>query len=179
MADSIVKGASSAQDPAVMPGVSSAPVPAGAVDLAQPGMPVRTPEVEARFKELAAELRCLVCQNQSLADSQAGLAEDLKAKVYQQIAAGKSDADIKTYMVERYGEFILYKPAYSAGNMALWIGPFVILLIAVIAARSWLKSNSSKPAPAELIAQGGQQKAQEELERLYRQSTAGGAQGKD
>lgn len=140
-------------------------------EFSPPGTLARTPEMEARFKELAAELRCLVCQNQSLADSQAGLAEDLKAKVYQQIASGKSDADIKTYMVERYGEFILYKPAYSAGNIALWVGPFIILLIAVIAARKWLKANSAKPSPAQLISDSGQDKAREDLEKLYRKSS--------
>lgn len=135
--------------------------------MTQPASIGRTPEVEARFKDLAAELRCLVCQNQSLADSQAGLAEDLKLKVYQQIEAGKSDQDIKTYMVERYGEFILYKPAYSVGNAALWIGPFIILLVAVVAARSWLRGNSQKPSAADLIAQEGQQARAQELERLY------------
>ncbi len=149
------------------------PVRVADQEFSPPGTLVRTPEMEARFKELATELRCLVCQNQSLADSQAGLAEDLKAKVYQQIAAGKSDADIKSYMVERYGEFILYKPAYSAGNIALWVGPFVILVIAVIAARVWLKTNSAKPSPAELISQSGQDKARDELEQLYRKSSGG------
>lgn len=139
---------------------------------AAPNVVERTPEVEARFKELASELRCLVCQNQSLADSHAGLAEDLKAKVYQQIAEGKSDSDIKTYMVDRYGEFILYKPAFSSGNLALWIGPFVILLLAVFAARSWLKGNSRKPSAADLIAQSGQESAREELERLYRKQAS-------
>lgn len=150
---------------------SSTPVQVKDQEYSPPGTLARTPEMEARFKELAAELRCLVCQNQSLADSQAGLAEDLKAKVYQQIASGKSDADIKTYMVERYGEFILYKPAYSAGNIALWIGPFVILLIAVIAARSWLKANSAKPSPQQLISDSGQDKVREDLEKLYRKSS--------
>jgi cytochrome c-type biogenesis protein CcmH len=100
---------------------------------------VPDPEIQARFKTLASELRCLVCQNQSLADSQAGLAEDLKQKVYEQIATGRSDQEIKIYMVQRYGEFILYKPVFSLENTALWIGPFVILLLAVCMARGWLK----------------------------------------
>ncbi|MCE2679106.1 MAG: cytochrome c-type biogenesis protein CcmH [Burkholderiales bacterium] len=126
-----------------------------------------SPEVESRFKSLASELRCLVCQNQSLADSHAGLAEDLKLKVYQQIATGKSDAEIKSYMVERYGEFILYKPSFSNSNAVLWMGPFVILLIAIVVARSWLKANAVKaktqtvPAPTAANA---------ELEKLYQQT---------
>lgn len=142
----------------------------GTQEVSPPGKPYHSPEVEARYKQLASELRCLVCQNQSLADSQAGLAEDLKAKVYQQIESGQSDADIKTYMVERYGEFILYKPSFSSGNAVLWIGPFIILVIAVIAARSWLKGNIQKPSPAELIQQTGQQKRADELNRLYEAS---------
>lgn len=158
-------------DATSMTGAANTGLPVHTQEVSPPGTPARTPQMEARFKELASELRCLVCQNQSLADSQAGLAEDLKSKVYQQIAEGKSDADIKTYMVERYGEFILYKPAYSAGNVALWIGPFIILVIAVIAARSWLKDNSRKPTPEQLIASGGQEKAREDLERLYRKSS--------
>jgi cytochrome c-type biogenesis protein CcmH len=139
-------------------------------EVSPPGKPFHSPEVEARFKQLASELRCLVCQNQSLADSQAGLAEDLKAKVYQQIESGQSDADIKTYMVDRYGEFILYKPSFSSGNAVLWIGPFIILVIAVIAARGWLKGNSQKPSPAELIRQTGQEQRAAELNRLYEAS---------
>ena len=126
-----------------------------------------SPEVESRFKSLASELRCLVCQNQSLADSQAGLAEDLKQKVYQQIASGKSDTEIKTYMVERYGEFILYKPSFSNSNAVLWGGPFVILLIAVVIARSWLKANAAK-AKTQPVAVPTQANA--ELEKLYQQT---------
>ena len=79
----------------------------------------------------------MVCQNQSIAESTAGLAVDLKQQALEQIQAGKSDEAIRSYMVERYGEFILYKPAFSASNAVLWGGPFVLLaLIFVVVVKS-------------------------------------------
>ena len=88
-----------------------------------------------QYKEVASELRCLVCQNQSLADSHASLAVDLKDKIAEQIRAGKTNEEIKSYMQDRYGEFVIYKPAYSMENAVLWLGPFVVLVIAVVLAR--------------------------------------------
>ena len=89
-------------------------------------------EVEKRMMNLGAELRCLVCQNQTIADSHADLAKDLKREIREQIKLGKTDAEIKAFMVERYGDFILYKPAYSLKNTPLWIGPGLLLIIALI-----------------------------------------------
>jgi len=74
-----------------------------------------------QYKEVASELRCLVCQNQSLADSHASLAVDLKEKIAEQIRAGKTSEEIKSYMQDRYGEFVIYKPAYSMENAVLWL----------------------------------------------------------
>ncbi len=79
-----------------------------------------------RFRQLAAELRCLVCQNQTLADSSAELAADLRNEVLRQMAAGKNDEQIKAHLVARYGEFVLYRPTASAHNFALWAGPAVL-----------------------------------------------------
>ena len=90
------------------------------------------PAVETRLKGLAHELRCLVCQNQTIADSDAPLAVDLRKQIRGMIAAGKTDDDIRAYMVERYGNFVLYKPPFSASTALLWAGPFVLLLIGVI-----------------------------------------------
>lgn len=105
-----------------------------------------TLEQKAKYKEVAEELRCLVCQNQSIADSQAGLASDLKGIIAEQIVQGKSKEEIKSFMEARYGEFILYKPAFSGENLVLWAFPFLVLLLAVILARKVIKnSNSSKP----------------------------------
>lgn len=86
------------------------------------------PVLEQRVMRLAADLRCLVCQNQSIADSQADLAIDLKNQVRSQMQAGKSDAEIREYMVARYGDFVLYKPPLKSTTALLWAGPFVLLV---------------------------------------------------
>jgi cytochrome c-type biogenesis protein CcmH/NrfF len=83
--------------------------------------------LEARYKTLAEELRCLVCQNQTLADSHADLAMDLKQQVREQLKAGQTDAQIRAYMVQRYGDFVLYKPPVQSNTALLWAGPFVLL----------------------------------------------------
>ncbi|HEX5804035.1 MAG TPA: cytochrome c-type biogenesis protein [Azospira sp.] len=89
------------------------------------------PAVEARFLALAEELRCLVCQNQNLADSHADLAIDLKNQVREQIKAGRSDREILDYMVQRYGDFVLYRPPVKATTWLLWGGPFVLFVAAL------------------------------------------------
>ena len=84
------------------------------------------PVVESRLRGLAEELRCLVCQNQTIADSHAPLALDLRNQIRTQIAAGRSDEQIRTYMVERYGDFVLYNPPFKATTLLLWVGPFAL-----------------------------------------------------
>jgi cytochrome c-type biogenesis protein CcmH len=84
-------------------------------------------ELEARFQVLGHELRCLVCQNQTLADSNADLARDLRSEVEAQIRQGKTDREIKDYLVARYGDFVLYKPEVKASTYLLWGGPFALL----------------------------------------------------
>ena len=83
---------------------------------------------EARFRELSAELRCVMCQNQSLADSNAQIAADLRAQVLELMREGKSDREIKDYLVARYGEFVLYNPPVKPATWLLWFGPALILL---------------------------------------------------
>ncbi|MGB5451360.1 MAG: cytochrome c-type biogenesis protein [Sedimenticolaceae bacterium] len=90
-----------------------------------------TPEHEERYNKLIAELRCLVCQNQNLADSNAELAVDLRRKTYEMVKQDKSEKEIAGYMVERYGEFVLYRPPLNSNTLLLWGGPFIILLIGV------------------------------------------------
>jgi cytochrome c-type biogenesis protein CcmH len=85
------------------------------------------PAVEARLKGLAEELRCLVCQNQTIADSSAPLALDLRNQIRTQIAQGRTDDQIRSYMVDRYGEFVLYRPSFNATTAILWLGPFVLI----------------------------------------------------
>ena len=89
------------------------------------------PQVEARLVVIAEELRCLVCQNESLSSSHAELAEDLRREVRKLIKDGKTDPEIKTYLVERYGDFVLYRPEIKPMTWLLWFGPFVLLLGAV------------------------------------------------
>lgn len=88
-------------------------------------------KVERRLKSLAEELRCLVCQNQTIADSSAPLAVDLRNQIRGQIAQGRSDDQIRDYMVERYGDFVLYRPPFKASTAVLWVGPFVLLALGI------------------------------------------------
>ena len=90
------------------------------------------PKDESRYQDMIAQLRCLVCQNQNLADSNAELARDLRAKTYEMINAGASDEDIADFMIARYGDFVLYKPPLRLRTTLLWGGPFALLLIALI-----------------------------------------------
>jgi cytochrome c-type biogenesis protein CcmH len=90
------------------------------------------PVVEERLRHLSKELRCLVCQNETLADSQAGLADDLRREIREQIRAGKSDQEIINFLTQRYGQFILYRPQVTPTTYLLWFGPFVLLLIGLL-----------------------------------------------
>jgi cytochrome c-type biogenesis protein CcmH len=85
--------------------------------------------MDKRVSALANELRCLVCQNQTLADSNAPLAVDLRNQIREQLAAGKSEDEVRGFMVARYGDFVLYRPPLKATTIALWVGPFVFLLL--------------------------------------------------
>lgn len=106
--------------------------------LAREAVPVAAdPVAEARVQKLAEQLRCLVCQNQNLADSHADLAEDLKNQVREMVQKGLSDREIIDYLVQRYGDFVLYRPPVKATTWLLWAGPFALLAVAlsVLAAR--------------------------------------------
>ena len=85
-------------------------------------------QVEARLMAIAEELRCLVCQNESLAASRADLAMDLKREVRELIRGGKSDAEIRDFLVQRYGDFVLYRPPLKESTLLLWVGPFMLLV---------------------------------------------------
>lgn len=86
-------------------------------------------EQEQRFQDLTEELRCLVCQNQNLADSDAPLAQDLRQEIHDMLLAGRSDDEIRTFLVDRYGDFVLYRPALKGNTLALWLAPALLLLI--------------------------------------------------
>jgi cytochrome c-type biogenesis protein CcmH len=85
------------------------------------------PVAQARAVNLEEQLRCLVCQNQTIAESNADLAVDLRRQVREQIAAGRTDAEIIDYMTARYGDFVLYRPPFKPATLALWLGPFLLL----------------------------------------------------
>lgn len=89
-----------------------------------------TPEHEARYQKLIAELRCMVCQNQNLAGSNAEVAKDLRNKTYQLVEKNQTEDEIIDFMVARYGDFVLYRPPFKISTIFLWVGPFVILLLA-------------------------------------------------
>jgi len=105
----------------------------------------KTPEEEQRYKSLIAELRCLVCQNQNLADSNADLARDLREQVYEMIRSGATDQEIVDYMVNRYGDFVLYRPPFKSTTAALWIGPFVILAVGVLVVAVYVRRRRREP----------------------------------
>ena len=111
------------------------------------------PVIERRAMKLAAELRCLVCQNQSLADSHADLAIDLKNQVRSQIREGRSDAEIRDYMVARYGDFVLYSPPWKATTALLWAGPFVLLIAGALALVLYMRNRRGRVITTELTAE--------------------------
>jgi len=92
----------------------------------------QNPAIEARMMVLAAELRCLVCQNQTIADSHSGLAEDLRQQIREMLERGMTDEQVLSFMSERYGDFVLYKPPFKTSTALLWAGPPLLLLLALL-----------------------------------------------
>jgi len=117
---------------------------------ARPDEMLPNPGLEARARSISKELRCPVCQNQSIDDSDADLAHDLRVLVRQRLEAGDSDAQVKQYIVDRYGDYVLLDPPFKKATLALWLGPLVLLLCALLVARSFLKS---KPATIESLSE--------------------------
>jgi len=115
---------------------------AHAID-SQPPFPDQ--EQQARYEALTHELRCLVCQDETIADSNAELAADFRRQIHDMVAAGKTDAEIKSYMVGRYGDFVLYKPPVQSNTALLWVGPFILLLIALVAVILIVRRRAAQP----------------------------------
>jgi cytochrome c-type biogenesis protein CcmH len=130
-----------------------------------------TPEQEAMFNKLSGELRCLVCQNQSISDSNAGLAQDLRKEIHGMITEGQSEEEIVTFMVERYGDYVLYRPPFKPITWMLWLGPIIAFIIGLIYVVRFIRSQKIKVEVGELSA--------DESERLRNlQSDAGKEEGK-
>jgi cytochrome c-type biogenesis protein CcmH len=124
-------------------------------NLSQAGVEVRqfdTPQQEQRYQRLITDLRCLVCQNQNLADSNSQLAHDLRDRVQNMIKEGKSDQQVIDYMVARYGKFVLYKPPLDAVTAILWFGPLLLLLVLIAYLLGYIKKLNQSP-PVELSDQ--------------------------
>jgi cytochrome c-type biogenesis protein CcmH len=123
------------------------PAPADAV--LRPDELLEDPELEARARAIGRELRCVVCQNQSIDDSNAELAQDFRRIVRERVQAGESDEEVLQFMVDRYGAFVLLKPPVTAGTVLLWGGPFAVLLIGggIVA---WTMRRRREAGPVEL-----------------------------
>ena len=104
------------------------------------------PEIESRMMALSAELRCLVCQNQTIADSHAGLAEDLRKQIREMLTKGMNESQILDYMTERYGDFVLYRPPVRKSTWLLWFGPLLLLVFSVSMLILHLRRRRNQPA---------------------------------
>lgn len=104
------------------------------------------PALEAQVQQISRDLRCLVCQNETIAASQSSLAIDLRDQVRNQLKQGRSEQQIRDFMVDRYGDFVLYRPPVKATTWLLWAGPFLLLLVAAVALRRTLVSRSGQLA---------------------------------
>ncbi len=127
----------------------------------QPDEVLKDPALEARARQLSLELRCLVCQNQSIDDSNAPLARDLRLLVRERLTAGDDDAAIRSYLVARYGDFVLLKPPFDSRTFLLWFGPFAVLAAGATAV--WLSARRRRAAPAAAPLSEAERKALEEL----------------
>ena len=127
----------------------------------QPDEVLEDPTLEARAREISKELRCLVCRNESIDDSNAGLARDLRILVRERLVAGDTDAQVKTYLVDRYGEFVLLKPVFSMANAMLWFAGPLIFVLGLIASVAYVRSR--RPAAAEALSPEEQAKLDEIL----------------
>ena len=118
---------------------------------------VQDPALEAKVMKIASELRCLVCQNQTIADSHAGLAVDLRNQVRTMLQRGQSEKEITQYMTERYGDFVLYRPPVKSTTLILWIGPLLMVvggllaLVLVLRRRSRMPDDQFDPEPGKLL----------------------------
>ena len=142
----------------------------GPVHALQPDEVLKDPALEARARGLSAELRCLVCQNQSIDDSDAPLAKDLRILVRERLTAGDSDEAVLAYIVQRYGDFVLLKPPVNSHTLLLWLAPLMVLLGAGLIVARTVRQPAAKEAAPQPLSAG----EEEELARIL-----GAAKSKD
>ena len=121
----------------------------------QPDEVLEDPALEARARTLSAEVRCLVCQNQSIDDSNADLARDLRIIVRERLVAGDSNAEVKRYLVDRYGDYVLLTPPMALGTILLWVGPFVFVALGAVAVFVWFRGRSVATAGPRMAESAG------------------------
>jgi cytochrome c-type biogenesis protein CcmH len=122
-----------------------------------------TPEQQERFWKMANELRCVVCQNQSVADSNAGIAQDVRDVVRDMILKGKTDDEIYTFLVERYSDYVLYNPPLKPKTFVLWIGPAILFLLALFGLLLAIRHHAKTTAQPDTLTEEEQQKIQQAL----------------
>lgn len=137
--------------PAVLTFLCLLALPFGAAIAVEPSEVLKDPGLEARARELSKEIRCLVCQNQSIDDSNADLARDLRVVVRERLTAGDSDDQILDFLVRRYGDYVLLRPPVKASTYALWFGPIVIFILGVIGLIIFMRGR--RPAAAPQVAE--------------------------
>lgn len=145
--------------------VSGAVVIAGPMD----AFVFDSPEQEASFHKLSGELRCLVCQNQAISDSNAGLAQDLRKEIHGMLLEGKTEDEIVTFMVERYGDYVLYRPPFKPLTWALWFGPVIIFAFGIFFVVRFIRAQKATKDIGELSA-----KESERLKSLQSELNASG-----
>lgn len=133
------------------------------VHAVQPDEILDDPVLEQRAREISKEVRCLVCRNESIDDSNAGLARDLRLLVRERVVAGDTNAEVKTYLVDRYGEFVLLQPVFSVANAALWIAGPLLFVLGLLVSIYYIRSRS--PVEAQALST----KEQAELDRILKE----------
>jgi len=146
--------------------ISGILLPLSSAMAVQPDEVLANAELEARARKLSANLRCLVCQNQSIDDSNAPLARDLRLLVRERLVAGDSDDQVLGFLVARYGEFVLLKPAWGPHTLILWLTPLMVLGTAIFLARGVIKAQSKTGISSDRLNAGTERLSTEDEARL-------------
>jgi cytochrome c-type biogenesis protein CcmH len=136
----------------------------GSANAVQPDEILKDPQLEARARDISSELRCLVCQNQSIDDSDAPLARDLRLLVRERLSAGDSDSAVVQFLVDRYGDFVLLRPRFNPETYVLWIAPLLIFLAGLFLVRRVVIGNTAETSPTPELTREERRKLAKVLE---------------